>query len=123
MLVKYKQNDSLYDLTNIVKMKQANGDWVMAAQYENGDGQVFVRELGDFCNKFIVVDEPEVNFLFALEHDLKIEVNGQADQIYDPIGLDRYNNGIISKDGKSYEILNLHDEDLDLEVNWKGLDK
>lgn len=31
MLVKYKQNDSLYNLTNIVKMKQANGDWVMAA--------------------------------------------------------------------------------------------
>jgi hypothetical protein len=37
--------------------------------------------------------------------------------------VDRFNNGIISKDGKNYEILNLQDEDLDLEVNWKGLDK
>lgn len=120
MLVKYKQNDSLYNLTNIVKMKQANGDWVMAAQYENGDGQVFVRELGDFCAKFIVVDEPEVVFYFALEHGYGIEIE---DQVYNTVGVDRFNNGIISKDGKNYEILNLQDEDLDLEVNWKGLDK
>jgi len=76
MRVKYKDKD--YHTIEAGKMKQIDGTWVDAVVYENSaSGQVYIRSLEDFLNKFEYNDELINVFHFALGARLNVEFNGK----------------------------------------------
>lgn len=94
MYVEYKEKG--YFTTGRCKMKQADGTWTDAISYESvSNGQVYVRDIVDFLNKFKPKDKLVEIFHFAISAKLDVEYKGKR---YRALGYNNYktNTGILA---------------------------
>lgn len=94
MYVEYKEKG--YFTTGRCKMKQADGTWTDAISYESvSNGQVYVRDIVDFLNKFKPRDKLVEIFHFAISAKLDVEYKGKR---YRALGYNNYgtNTGILA---------------------------
>lgn len=76
MYVEYKEKG--YFTAGRCKMKQSDGTWTDAISYESvSNGQVYVRDIVDFLNKFKPKDKLVEIFHFAASAKLDVEYKGK----------------------------------------------